>query len=173
VSSFRQSTTGRSNLSCIAIATIGDMRTANDKYEIIEALALYVRALEETQMTDRLKVVTGAASRIGRSIAPYFHRNVSSELVGALSEGARAAENFPVGSAELTNMLTPHGQAVSVWEHASHSDLAPERLDGLLFMWETQLPITLTSQAAQAARVVSNGYDEESGKNTYQRHFSP
>jgi homogentisate 1,2-dioxygenase len=98
---------------------------------------------------------------------------VSSEFVGVLQGGAEAAGNFPVGSAELTNMLTPHGQAVSVWERASYSDLAPERLDGLLFMWETQLPVTLTSQAAQAARVFSNGYDQESGKNTYQRHFSP
>jgi homogentisate 1,2-dioxygenase len=105
----------------------------------------------------------------------YFHRNVSSEYGGVITQPEEALPggggDLAAGSGELTNMLTPHGPTAPIWENATNADLVPEKADGLLFMWETQLPISLTAQAAQAARAINAGYDNTSGQSSFQRHF--
>jgi homogentisate 1,2-dioxygenase len=106
----------------------------------------------------------------------YFHRNVSTEYVGVITEPTAlqgGGGDFAPGSGELTNILTAHGPAGPIWESAADADLAPQKVDGLLFMWETQLPISLTPQAAQGAQAINAGYDETSGKSSLQCHFRP
>ena len=84
---------------------------------------------------------------------PFFHRNVMSEFMGSIRgiyEGK--ATGFVPGGASLHNRMTPHGPDVSVFTHASGAALAPAKLDNTLsFMFETQYPIDLTPQAAEAS----------------------
>ena len=81
----------------------------------------------------------------------YFHRNVSSELVGVIEE-PQIPGGFRQGIVSLTNMLTPHGVGAGIWEAATNAGPAPTKSDGLLFVVETQWPIALTAQGAQAIR---------------------
>jgi homogentisate 1,2-dioxygenase len=97
----------------------------------------------------------------------YFHRNVSTELIGVIEESQNSP--YAKGIVELTNMLTPHGIAAAAWEAASNAGPEPMMKDGLLFVIETQWPVVVTAQAAQA---VSKTDDENlSGASTYQSHF--
>lgn len=79
---------------------------------------------------------------------PYFHRNVSAELSFGIEAGGFSAET---GIVRLTNTLTPHGLPEEIWAAATEADDAPTRRDGLMAAVETQWPIVLTRQAAEAA----------------------
>jgi len=99
----------------------------------------------------------------------YFHRNVSTEYAGVIT----APENsggWVQGCGGLTNMMTPHGVGADVWEHAVQADTSvPEKVDGLFFLWETKLPIALTTQGAKAVGTTDD--ETLSGKNTLQSRF--
>jgi homogentisate 1,2-dioxygenase len=79
----------------------------------------------------------------------YFHRNVSTEYVGVIEAAAEPGVLVP-GSGVLTNMMAPHGPSAALWDYATKADLQPEKVDGLVFMLESQWPIFLTTQAAEA-----------------------
>jgi homogentisate 1,2-dioxygenase len=97
----------------------------------------------------------------------YFHRNVSTELIGVIEEPQNSP--YAKGIVELTNMLTPHGIAAAAWEAASNAGPEPTMRDGLLVVSETRWPIVVTAQAAQA--VSKTGDENLSGASTYQSHF--
>jgi homogentisate 1,2-dioxygenase len=99
----------------------------------------------------------------------YFHRNVSTEFVGVIEEPGIAG-GFLQGISALTNMLTPHGPAADVWQFAANDDLqSPMKRDGLMISLESQWPIVLTDQAAQAVGTTDD--ETLSGKNTLQSNF--
>jgi homogentisate 1,2-dioxygenase len=82
---------------------------------------------------------------------PYFHRNVSSELVGVVEKPGHG-NGYDPGSLALTNMLTPHGLGAASWEGATNADpVRPVTTDGLIIMLETQWPVALTAQAVESA----------------------
>ena len=98
----------------------------------------------------------------------YFHRNVSTELVGVIEE-SQVRDGDQQGTVRLTNMLAAHGVGPTIWEAATNAGPAPMKKDGLLFLIETQWPIALTAQGAQAVRPT----DDEvlSGVKTLPRNF--
>lgn len=82
---------------------------------------------------------------------PYFHRNVSTELVGVI-EQPRGMDGYEPGCLILTNMFTPHGIGAATWEHATNADPAPlVKTDGLIIVMETQWPIAVAPQAIASA----------------------
>ncbi|MFD9669923.1 homogentisate 1,2-dioxygenase [Rhodococcus sp. NPDC059968] len=99
----------------------------------------------------------------------YFHRNVSTEYAGVITAPENPGGWLP-GCGALTNMMTPHGVGADVWEYAVQADTSvPEKADGLFILWETKLPIALTTQAAQAVGTTDD--ETLSGKNTLQSRF--
>ena len=98
----------------------------------------------------------------------YFHRNVSTEVLGIIEE-SQMTGGFVKGILSVTNMLSPHGIPGPAWEAASNAGPEPMMRDGLYFVLETQWPIVLT---AQAARAVTETDDEAlGGASTLQSHF--
>lgn len=99
----------------------------------------------------------------------YFHRNVSTEFAGVIEEPAFASD-FLQGISALTNMLTPHGPGADAWQFGTDDDLkSPMKRDGLVISLETQWPIVLTDQAAQAVGFTDD--ETLSGKSTLQSNF--
>ena len=98
---------------------------------------------------------------------PYFHRNVSSELVGIV-EQPRSGPGYDPGSLALTNMLTPHGLGAASWEGATNAPEQPVKTDGLMVMLETQWPIKRTAQAIHA---VSDRDETRLDADQLQSHF--
>ncbi|MFE5036952.1 homogentisate 1,2-dioxygenase [Streptomyces sp. NPDC056683] len=80
---------------------------------------------------------------------PWYHRNVSTEWVGVIEEAPNPG-GYRQGISTLTNMMTAHGMGEPIWEAATQADLVPEKSEGMMVMVETQWPIVLTPQAAQA-----------------------
>jgi homogentisate 1,2-dioxygenase len=99
----------------------------------------------------------------------YYHRNVSSEYAGVIKSTPAFGPAFEPGIGGLTNMLTPHGSGNDIWEFGSNAELAPQKLDGLMFLLETNLPIRLTSQAGQAVGHIDD--ETMSGRSTLQSNF--
>jgi len=97
----------------------------------------------------------------------YFHRNVSTELIGVIEEPQNSP--YAKGMVALTNMLTPHGVAAAAWEAGNNAAPDPMMRDGLMFVLETRWPIILTAQAAQAVGETDDEY--LSGASTLQSHF--
>jgi homogentisate 1,2-dioxygenase len=100
----------------------------------------------------------------------YFHRNISSEFFGVIYP--RPVGGAVPGCAALTQMLTPHGLGRDVWQQMTDAELIPQKaLGGLFFLIETNLPILLTQQAADAL----GDTDDEmlNGRNTLERSFRP
>jgi homogentisate 1,2-dioxygenase len=82
---------------------------------------------------------------------PYFHRNISSELVGVV-EASATVGGYQPGMVALTNMLSAHGPGASAWELGTNADpVQPIKTDGLIVMVETQWPIAVTGQAIATA----------------------
>jgi homogentisate 1,2-dioxygenase len=99
---------------------------------------------------------------------PYYHRNVSSELVGVI-EQSQTTVGYDPGIVALTNMLTAHGPGASAWEGGTNADpVQPVKTDGMLILFETQWPIAVTAQAAAQASVVDESRND---KNQLQSHF--
>jgi homogentisate 1,2-dioxygenase len=101
----------------------------------------------------------------------YFHRNVSPEFYGVIEESHMPGiGGFVQGMASVTNMMTPHGISAAAWEGATNAGPEPILRDGLFIVIETQWPIALSAQAAQATSVT----DDETlgGPSKLQRHFN-
>ena len=83
---------------------------------------------------------------------PWYHRNVMSEFMGLIRGVYDAkAEGFLPGGASLHNSWSSHGPDAATYARASTADLVPVRLDDTLaFMFETRLPVVLTTQAYAA-----------------------
>jgi homogentisate 1,2-dioxygenase len=101
---------------------------------------------------------------------PYFHRNVSSELVGVV-EASATVPGYQRGMVALTNMLSAHGIGAAAWELATNADpVAPIKTDGIIIMFETQWPIAVTAQAAAAVGVTD---ETRSDAQKLESHFRP
>jgi homogentisate 1,2-dioxygenase len=83
---------------------------------------------------------------------PWYHRNVMSEFMGLVRGVYDAkAEGFLPGGASLHNSWSSHGPDAATYARASTTDLVPAKLDDTLaFMFETRLPVVLTTQAHDA-----------------------
>ncbi|KAJ3170413.1 hypothetical protein HDU87_008807 [Geranomyces variabilis] len=83
---------------------------------------------------------------------PYYHRNCMSEFMGLISGVYDAkAEGFLPGGASLHSTMSAHGPDAATFAKASTEDLKPFKLrpDGLAFMFETSLMLSLTKWALQ------------------------
>jgi len=92
---------------------------------------------------------------------PWFHRNVMSELMGLVHGVYDAkAEGFLPGGVSIHNCMQPHGPDIATFEKATHSSLAPHRIeDTLAFMWESRWVFRPTRQALQSPQLQRN-YDD-------------
>lgn len=100
---------------------------------------------------------------------PYFHRNCMSEFMGLISgaydakkEGERHTyKGFLPGGGSLHSIMTPHGPDAAVFEAATTATLKPVKLpsDGLAFMFETNLFLSVTKKAAEMTEL-QRGYYE-------------
>ncbi len=84
---------------------------------------------------------------------PWYHKNIMSELMGNIYGIYDAKpQGFVPGGLSLHNMMLPHGPDRDAFEHATTSDLKPEKLDNTMsFMIETRFPQHLTEFAAKEA----------------------
>ena len=84
---------------------------------------------------------------------PWYHKNVMSELMGNIYGIYDAKpQGFVPGGMSLHNMMLPHGPDRDAFEHASRSNLGPDKLDNTMsFMFETRFPQHLTPFAAKEA----------------------
>jgi homogentisate 1,2-dioxygenase len=92
---------------------------------------------------------------------PYYHRNTMSEFMGNICGVYDAKEEgFIPGSASLHSTMTPHGPEAGVFEKASTSKLAPQKISagGLAFMWETAYVMTVTDYAVDHNNLDNNYY---------------
>jgi len=91
---------------------------------------------------------------------PWYHRNVMTEFMGLVHGVYDAkAEGFVPGGASLHNSFTSHGPDATTYREASTRELVPQKIDNTLaFMFETRLPLRLTSAAALAPHLQSD-YD--------------
>jgi homogentisate 1,2-dioxygenase len=91
---------------------------------------------------------------------PWYHRNIMTEFMGLVRGVYDAkAEGFVPGGASLHNSFTSHGPDAATYREASTRELAPQKVDDTLaFMFETRLPLRLTSAAASAPHLQPN-YD--------------
>ena len=91
---------------------------------------------------------------------PWYHRNIMTEFMGLVQGVYDAkAEGFVPGGASLHNSFTSHGPDAATYREASTRDLVPQKIDNTLaFMFETRLPLRLTSAAASAPHLQPN-YD--------------
>ncbi len=92
---------------------------------------------------------------------PWYHRNIMSEFMGLVKGKYDAKEKgFVPGGMSLHNMMLPHGPDTFGFEKASHSDLAPEKLDNTLaFMFETRFPQQITQFASKLDTVQDDYID--------------
>ncbi|MFE7835143.1 homogentisate 1,2-dioxygenase [Streptomyces sp. NPDC057474] len=83
---------------------------------------------------------------------PWYHRNIMTEFMGLVHGVYDAkAEGFVPGGASLHNSFTSHGPDATTYQQASTRELVPQKVDNTLaFMFETRLPLRLTSAAAEA-----------------------
>jgi homogentisate 1,2-dioxygenase len=91
---------------------------------------------------------------------PWYHRNVMSEFMGLIRGVYDAkAEGFLPGGASLHNSWSSHGPDAATYARASTATLVPAKLDDTLaFMFETRLPVVLTSAAYESPHR-QRGYD--------------
>ncbi|HJT93289.1 MAG TPA: homogentisate 1,2-dioxygenase [Mycobacterium sp.] len=91
---------------------------------------------------------------------PWYHRNVMTEFMGLVRGVYDAkADGFLPGGASLHNSFTSHGPDAVTYRQASTRELVPQKIDNTLaFMFETRLPLRLTS-AAVTARHLQSDYD--------------
>ncbi|MEU1275679.1 homogentisate 1,2-dioxygenase [Streptomyces sp. NPDC005799] len=91
---------------------------------------------------------------------PWYHRNVMTEFMGLVHGVYDAkAEGFVPGGASLHNSFTSHGPDAATFRAASTRELTPQKIDDTLaFMFETRLPLRLTSAAAGAPHLQTD-YD--------------
>jgi homogentisate 1,2-dioxygenase len=83
---------------------------------------------------------------------PYYHRNLMSEFMG-LIEGIYDAKpsGFVKGGGSLHNRMSAHGPDRDSFEHATTSELRPEKQTQTLgFMWESLGVWSVTDQALSA-----------------------
>jgi homogentisate 1,2-dioxygenase len=100
----------------------------------------------------------------------YFHRNISSEFFGVIH--ARSVGTAVPGCAGMTQMLTPHGLGRDAWQQVTDAELTPQKsVGGLFFLIETNLPVVLTRQAADALGKTDD--ETLNGRNTLERSFRP
>lgn len=73
--------------------------------------------------------------------APYFHRNIMSELMGLIKgEYDAKAEGFHPGGVSIHNGFIPHGPDAKSCDLASRADLKPFHIENTLaFMFESSL----------------------------------
>ncbi|MFG2126604.1 homogentisate 1,2-dioxygenase [Streptomyces sp. NPDC048751] len=91
---------------------------------------------------------------------PWYHRNVMTEFMGLVHGVYDAkAEGFVPGGSSLHNSFTSHGPDASTFREASTRELRPQKIDDTLaFMFETRLPLQLTSAAVGAPHLQTD-YD--------------
>ncbi|MEO6972546.1 MAG: homogentisate 1,2-dioxygenase [Rhodoferax sp.] len=82
---------------------------------------------------------------------PWYHRNFMSELMGLVyGEYDAKPDGFKPGGISLHNAMVPHGPDETSFNKASHSDLAPQKLDNTLaFMFESRWRYVPTAWAMQ------------------------
>ena len=92
---------------------------------------------------------------------PWYHRNVMSEYMGLITGVYDAkAEGFLPGGSSLHNMWSAHGPDKETFDKASNAQLEPEYVgQTMAFMFETFMPIALTTQAANGPHL-QTGYDD-------------
>jgi homogentisate 1,2-dioxygenase len=92
---------------------------------------------------------------------PWFHRNVMSEFMGLIEGGYDAKEGggFVPGGASLHNQMNGHGPDKASYDKAVAAELAPRKVEGLAFMFETRHVIR-TSGWAWSAPTAQLDYDD-------------
>ena len=79
---------------------------------------------------------------------PYFHRNYMNELMGLIRGQYDAKKGgFLPGGVSIHNCMTPHGPDKASYQSAIDTDLKPEYIDALAFMFETRDYWQVTDQA--------------------------
>ncbi|TXS70691.1 homogentisate 1,2-dioxygenase [Streptomyces sp. me109] len=83
---------------------------------------------------------------------------MSADFVGVIEQAQHvtaglgwpsAADGYVQGMAAIVNLMNPHGPGADAWDAGTNGDLSPMQTDGLLFVVETQWPMSLTAQASQ------------------------
>lgn len=102
---------------------------------------------------------------------PWFHRNVMSEFVGMIQGASESrAHAFAPGSHTLHNSMAAHGPDPMVFEKATAAELKPERLEGILALFESRFPFRVAKSAIENKGLLS-GYD--GNWDGLKKHFSP
>ena len=93
--------------------------------------------------------------------APWFHRNVMSELMGLVHGVYDAkAEGFLPGGISIHNCMSAHGPDVATYEGASKAELKPQKIeDTLAFMWESRY-VWRPTAFAMSAPELQKDYDK-------------
>lgn len=81
--------------------------------------------------------------------APYYHRNIMSELMGlVLGEYDAKKEGFAIGGVSIHNCMTAHGPDADTYKQDSERTLKPEQYQNTLaFMFESREPWQITETA--------------------------
>ena len=81
--------------------------------------------------------------------APYYHRNIMSELMGlVMGEYDAKKEGFAIGGVSIHNCMTAHGPDADTYKQDSERVLKPEQYKNTLaFMFEAREPWQITEAA--------------------------
>ena len=93
--------------------------------------------------------------------APWFHRNVMSELMGLVHGVYDAkAEGFLPGGISIHNCMSAHGPDLFTYEKATNAKLEPQRIENTLaFMWESRY-VWRPTAFAMSAPELQKDYDK-------------
>lgn len=81
---------------------------------------------------------------------PWYHMNIMSEFMGLIyGQYDAKPQGFVPGGMSLHNCMLPHGPDTDAFNHASHTELKPVKLQNTLaFMFETRFAQHVTKYAA-------------------------
>ncbi|ERS96143.1 homogentisate 1,2-dioxygenase [Sporothrix schenckii ATCC 58251] len=100
---------------------------------------------------------------------PYYHRNMSSEVMGLLyGTYGGSAHSLEAGGLSYEASYMPHGETYETWVSATTQDLVPIRIceDTVAFMFHITVPLLLAKDA-----VVDAHPAPESQRAAYKPHF--
>ncbi|CAK7221589.1 hypothetical protein SBRCBS47491_004578 [Sporothrix bragantina] len=100
---------------------------------------------------------------------PYYHRNMSSEVMGLLyGTYGGSAHSLEPGGLSYEASYMPHGETYETWVSATTRELKPERVceDTVAFMFHITVPLLVAKEAVVDAQPAP-----ESQRAAYKPHF--